>query len=128
MSINRGISVEVAPDIVEKNLISGVRAGEVVSILTTAGWSQDEAADLVYAVNRQVRFAKRYAAKRRVWIGAAILIVGTTVTIASFFAVGKIGFIFIAYGAVIYGAFDVIMGLVQWVRNRDPERPTLLSR
>lgn len=124
---SRPISVGMAPDLVAKNLVSGVKAAEIVAILGRGGWSRDDAVDLVYKVECEVRSARRYAAKRRMWIGAAWCAGGILITVFVVPMAMKGGFLYLPYGAIIYGAFDVIRGLVEWVGNRNPERPSFVS-
>jgi len=124
---SRAISVGMAPDLVTKNLVSGVKAAEIIAILARGGWSKDDATDLVYKVECEVRFARRYVANRRMLIGAAWCAGGILVTVFVVPAAAKGGFFYLPYGAIIYGAYDMIRGLVEWIGNRNPERPSLVS-
>ena len=59
--------------------------------------------------------------------GAAWCAGGVLVTVFIVPAAAKGGFFYLPYGAIIYGAYDVIRGLVEWIGNRNPERPSLVS-
>lgn len=69
----------------------------------------------------QARVA-RDAAVRNVWIGGLICIVGIVVTAVSYSAASGGGRYVVAWGAVIFGGFRFIRGIVGYVNS--PEPPT----
>ena len=54
---------------------------------------------------------------RRMWRGAIILIIGTAITLSTYFNPSGSSYL-ICYGAIIFGAIDFFFGLIQWLGNR----------
>lgn len=70
---------------------------------------------------RLKRYSERYTLSQRglkhMSRGAIILIVGTLITLVTYnFPIGNYYFIF--YGAIIFGAIDFLIGLIQWLMNK----------
>jgi hypothetical protein len=121
-------SVDVAAQAIAHELVAGKRPEAIVSDLVGTGWPQDHATEFVHQVNKAIRTARRDAGKKRIWVGAAWCVGGLLVTVISMAAASNGGTYLLAWGAIIFGAYDMIRGLVAWAGNREPPRPSLLSR
>jgi hypothetical protein len=121
-------AINTAAQAIARELVAGKQPATVVSELVGAGWAQDHASDFVHQVNSAIRSARRNAGKKQMWIGAAWVAGGVLVTVISYAAASKGGTYLLAWGAVIFGAYDMIRGLVTWMSNREPKPPSLLSR
>jgi hypothetical protein len=121
-------AVNAAAQAIARELVAGKQPAMIVSELVGAGWAQEHATDFVHQVNTAIRSARRNAGRKQMWVGAAWIVGGVLVTVISYAAASRGGTYLLAWGAVIFGAYDMIRGFVTWVSNREPRPPSLLSR
>lgn len=121
-------AVNTAAQAIARELVAGKQPSTIVSELVGAGWAQEHAADFLYQVNVAIRSARRNAGRKQMWIGAAWVAGGVLVTVISYAVASRGGTYLLAWGAVIFGAYDLIRGFVMWVSNREPQPSSLLSR
>ena len=104
---------------IAKRLAGGARPDQIATSLTAQGFTQQDATLVVNRVNVQFRQAMAKISLRRAGIGALWCIGGSAVTYYTFASAANGGGYVIAWGAIIFGGYRMIAGLIGWLKYRD---------
>ncbi len=89
----------------------------VEGLVQRMNMSQFDAERLVSQVYDLRKRARKNAGLRDMLIGAVICIIGTVITVATLSAARSGGGTYVvAYGAILFGAFQFLRGLFNWIR------------
>ena len=119
--------IQEVGDYVAQQLAKGQKRDKVVKELIEQGWAQETAKDFVVDLEVQLEAYKRSPEgrevmaskhKRHMLHGLLWLVGGLAVTLATYHAAGPGGVFFVAWGAVLFGAIDVLRGFIGWLKWR----------
>ena len=117
---------------VAQSLAEGRDKGGLTKELVKQGWSKEMAAQFVGDIEQELKeraeeykrtpegrqvMASKY--KRHMLYGILWAAGGLAVTIATYEAASEGGWFIVAWGAIIFGIYDFVRGLVEWLRYRD---------
>jgi hypothetical protein len=103
---------------VAQRLAQGASVNQIVESMVSQGFTQEDAAGIVGHVNVQFRQAMAGSGLRRIRAGALWAVGGTAVTVLTYMQASAGGTYFVAWGAVIFGVYDMIRGLIVWLKYR----------
>jgi hypothetical protein len=100
-----------------EQMLDGASAQQVRSSLIHNGLDPEDAAIVVSNLSDMRAEAIRKAGKKAMLHGGLWCIGGTVVTLVTYAAASGGGTYIIAWGAIIFGAFQFFRGLWQWLRH-----------
>jgi hypothetical protein len=103
---------------IARRLAGGANPDHIVASMVEQGYTRDEAAGIVGHVNIQYRQAMAKAGRKRILIGFLWAAGGGAVTAFTYLSSTNGGTYVVAWGAMIFGVYDMIRGLIVWMRFR----------
>ena len=103
---------------VAQRLAKGETVSQIVESMVSQGFTQEDAAGIVGHVNVEFRKAMASVGLRRIRAGALWAVGGTAVTVYTYMSATAGGSYVVAWGAVIFGVYDMIRGLIVWLKYR----------
>jgi hypothetical protein len=103
---------------IARRLSGDAPIGQIVGALVDQGVAPDDAAVIVRRVHTQYREAMAKASLKTIGIGAMWAVGGSAVTAFTFLSSHSTGVFVAAWGAIIFGFFDMIRGFIGWLRYR----------
>jgi len=91
---------------------------QIVGSLVDQGVDPGDAIGIVRRVNAQYRNAMANASLKKIGIGAIWAVGGSAVTAFTFMSSHSTGVFVVAWGAIIFGVFDMIRGFIGWLKFR----------
>jgi hypothetical protein len=92
----------------ERRLRAGVTDMAIVDFLGSEGLHRLQAFEIV---GEAATLARRKKGKRRIVLGAIVFSVGALVTVGTYLAAGHNGVYVVAFGALIVGAVQIVLGI-----------------
>jgi len=109
--------VEAVYGMAAEQMQQGATGPQIQAVLVERGLDAESAAVVVADLTKMRREAKRGAGVKNMIFGALWCIGGTVVTVATYSAASNGGSYVVAWGAIIFGAFQFLGGLVQALRS-----------
>ena len=105
-----------AYNLAAENLRQGASRPQIVSTLVDRGLDNDSATKVVSNVTRAKRGAHREEGRKNMLLGALWCLGGIVVTAITLGLASDGGRFVVAYGAIAFGGFQFIAGLIQFLR------------
>lgn len=103
---------------IARRLSGGASPDQIIDSMAEQGYTRDEAAGIVGHVNIQYRQAMAKAGRKKMLVGFLWAAGGGAVTAFTYLSSSNGGTYVVAWGAMIFGVYDIIRGLLVWVKYR----------